>query len=289
MKILVTGGDGFIGSFLVDELRRQGNDVTVYDAHTTSVQTTEIDRSLGDPEMLEFAVNQSDQVYHLGAVVGVEYVRENLSACLFTNTIGTIMVHRFCRMHRKPVLYTSSSEVYGHSRDDHHFPTFEENQRIVYPLSKLTGELVLRTSDIKDWKIARVFNTIGPRQRAEFGMVVPKFVVRALKGLPLEVHGDGSQVRYFCHVQDTVDQLIDLMRMPPRTVTDVGDTMEVSILELAHMVKELTGSDSEIVNIEKPFGDNYGDLFRIKPSVAPSGRDLVSVLEEIIEWWKKEL
>ena len=287
MRILVTGGDGFIGTHLVNKLKALGNEVFIIDNHTTSFVSTDIDRDVCDYQQVVGVVNNVDFVFHLAATVGVSFVKENQESCL-RDIIGTMNIVDACSDAGISMIYTSSSEIYGESYNFHMFPFYEENERIVYPISKLACELCIRSSKKLDWRIARLFNTIGPGQVDTYGMVVPSFINSALHNESLIVHGNGEQIRWFAHVEDVVDQLIYLINTPYGTIEDVGDLMETSILNLAKLIISITDSNSTIKFVDKPFGDTYGDLYRVKPKVNRSNRKLESVLEEIIEWWKSE-
>lgn len=286
-RVLITGGDGFIGSHLADRLENDGYEVDVIDDHSTSVpRRSQIDEDVYDHEVVRAAVRKADFVFHLAHVVGVSYLRENLWWCIRSGLSGTEVIADACADYETPLLLASSSEVYG-ACGDHSFPRFSANERIVYPVSKLAEELIVRTDEGLDWRIARIFNTIGPRQLADYGMVVPGFIRSALKGSPLIVHGTGEQVRWFAHVEDVVGQLIRLMNGFGGVVKDVGDSMETTIMDLAGVIVKLTDSDSDIITCYKPFGSAYDDLYRVKPRVEWSGRDLDDVLKETIEWWRK--
>ena len=287
MKILVTGGDGFIGSHLCEALRKELHEVVVLDNHETSFSTTCFGNDVCNYNTVEKMIQGCGFVFHLAHVVGVAMVRSRLWDTVRYGLEGTLIVVDVCVDYGVPMLLASSSEVYGPNRD-HSFPWYSMNSRMVYPVTKLAQELIVRTDEELDWRIARIFNTIGPRQLADYGMVVPSFVRAALRGDDLIVHGSGTQVRWFAHVKDTVAQLIDLMYQSSGVVRDVGDSIECSINDLAELIIKMTGSNSKIAHVAKPFGDSYGDLYRVKPVVGfKSTKTIEGLLEDVITWWKQ--
>ena len=274
---LITGGAGFIGSHLVDLLLARGERVLVIDdlstgrlvnlaAHADHPALTVTVGSIRDAARLDALVAGADRVFHLAAGVGVRLLAERPAAMLEDNVCGTAAVLASCAAHRKPVLVASSSEVYGKST---RLPQEEEADVVLgpphqlrwsYACSKAVGEY-LALAHGRDHGlrvvVARFFNTVGPRQRGRYGMVIPRFVRQALAGDPLTVYGDGRQTRCFCHVQDTVAAAAALLETPGAAgqVVNVGSAERVTILELARIVKTLAGSRSEIVHL--PFEDAY--------------------------------
>lgn len=268
---LVTGGSGFIGSHLSELLPADGWEVLALD--DLSTRSPENVSHLSDrrdfhltvesvlsPSVVSELVHKCDVVFHLAAAVGVRLIVERPDHTLLTNVRGTEKVIEYAGWFGKPVLIASSSEVYGdHPGED--LPLFEDARRIYGPTtakrwayadSKAMDEfLALARHEEEGLRcvIARLFNTVGPRQSSEYGNIIPRFVQSALAGEPLEVHGDGSQTRCFCHVKDVVGALHGLMADEDTTgkIYNVGSTEVVTILELAQRVLAATGSSSELV------------------------------------------
>jgi UDP-glucose 4-epimerase len=279
-KALVTGGAGFIGSHLSERLLDSGWEVFALDDLSTSTRENVahlLDRrdfhlvvdSVLSPSVVNELVHKCDVVYHLAAAVGVRLIVEHPVRTMVTNVQGTENVLDHASRFGKRVLIASSSEVYGDHREER--PLQENDRRIygpttarrwLYADSKAMDEhLALayhRERDL-DCVIVRLFNTVGPRQSGEYGMVIPRFVERALTGEPLEVHGDGAQTRCFCHVQDTIRALTGLTNESDVSgeIFNVGSSERIRILDLAQRVLALTNSDSEITFI--PYDQVYGD------------------------------
>jgi nucleoside-diphosphate-sugar epimerase len=280
MKSLITGGAGFIGSHLSEILLADGEEVFVLDDLSTG--SVENIRHLRDnprfrfvidsvlhPAIVNELVNKVDVVYHLAAAVGVKTIVEQPVRTLRVNLGGTETVLAACRQFDKPVLVASTSEVYGDHRSE--TPLSETSRRIygattqkrwAYADSKAMDEflaLAYHEEHGLDAVIVRLFNTVGPRQTGMYGMVIPRFVERALSGAAIEIYGDGEQTRCFCHVQDTIRALRDLMTDLSRAsgeIFNVGANNQISILGLAQRIKRLTGSTSPLVHI--PFDEVYG-------------------------------
>jgi len=267
-QVLVTGGAGFIGSHLVERLLRDGCRVAVVDDCSTGsldnltavihqaglrVWTEKISAC----KELDQLVRESACVYHLAAAVGVELVLRNPVGSLQTNVHETEAVLQAASRHQVPVLLTSTSEVYGRSTA----ADFSEGDDLLlgppqvgrwgYACSKLFDEfLALAYANERSLPvvIARLFNTVGPRQTGRYGMVLPRFIAAAQAGRPLRVYGDGSQTRCFCHVDDAVEALVRLQQCPAARgqVFNVGTTDEISMLNLAHLVIEVLNSKSRV-------------------------------------------
>ena len=292
----MTGGAGFIGSHLSELLLADGWEVFVLD----DVSTGSLDNiahlrerpdyhlvleSVLAPAIVNELVNKVDVVFHLAAAVGVRLIVEQPVHTMVTNVQGTEIVLDCCSRFGKRVLVASSSEVYGDHREER--PLVETDRRIygpttekrwLYADSKAMDEFLAlgyHQERELDCVIARLFNTVGPRQSGRYGMVIPRFVEKALSGEPLEIHGDGSQTRAFCHVQDTIRALKGLVDADEHSgaIFNVGSTERLSISELAQRVLELTGSDSEIVHI--PYDEVYGlgieDTLHREPSIEKIG------------------
>jgi UDP-glucose 4-epimerase len=290
-RVLITGGAGFIGSHLAEALTAGGQEVFVLDDLSTGSLANIaglrdhpafhfIQASIRDAAALESALRRVDFVYHLAAAVGVDLVVKSPVYTIEDNVRGTEEVLAAAAERGVGVLVTSTSEVYGKSerecfREDDDLligpPTFG---RWSYACSKLLDEFLA----LAYWRekqlpvfIARLFNTVGPRQTGRYGMVVPRFVQAALRDEPITIHGDGKQTRCFCHVSDVVRALAELPRQPRAVgqVYNIGSTEEISILELARRVKQLTESRSELrlVPYEQAYAKGFEDMRRRVPSV----------------------
>jgi len=303
MRYLVTGGAGFIGSHLCDELIGAGEEVRALD----DLSTGSIDNirhlkgnsrfdytrgSAGNPSVVAELVEWADVVFHLAAVVGVELVVESPVRAIETNVHCTEVVLGQAGKRKKPVFIASTSEVYGRStdvpfREDGDLvlgPTFKG--RWSYACSKAVDEFLA----IAYWKerqlptvVGRLFNTVGPRQTGRYGMVIPSFVDQARSGRPITVHGDGTQQRCFCHVKDVVTALVELMQRDDvyGEIFNIGSSEEISIAELAELVRTVTGSDSEIVLV--PYDEAYEGGFEDMPRRIPD----ISKIREVIGWTPK--
>jgi UDP-glucose 4-epimerase len=279
-KALVTGGAGFIGSHLAQWLLDGGWEVyALDDLSTGSVANVAelrenprfhlVVESVLSPGVVSELVFKCDAVWHLAAAVGVRLIVEQPGRTLLTNVQGTETVLEYCARFDKPVLVTSSSEVVGDHPAERQ-PLREDTRRIYGPTtakrwayadSKALDEfLALALHEERDLRvvIARLFNTVGPRQSGEYGMVVPRFVGAALAGEPLEVHGDGNQTRCFCHVHDTVRALVALLQDGGLwgEIYNVGSTESLTINELAERVLALTDSCSPLTYV--PYAQVYG-------------------------------
>jgi len=314
-KALVTGGAGFIGSHLSELLLDEGWEVFALDdvstgsnrnvAHLTDRPDFHlVVESVLSPSIVSELVHKCDVVYHLAAAVGVRLIVEQPVHTMVTNVQGTETVLEYCTKFHKRVLIASSSEVYGDHRDER--PLSENDRRVYGPVterrwlyadSKAMDEFLAlgfhQERDL-DCVIARFFNTVGPRQQGQYGMVIPRFVGRALTGDPLEVHGDGMQTRSFCHVSDTIRAVYDLMddREISGEIFNIGSAERVSILDLARRVLDLTGSKSELEFIphDEVYGLGVEDVLHREPSIEKIGgaigwaptRTLDDILADVI-------
>ena len=289
MRVLITGGAGFIGSHLADAYLQRGDEVLVIDdlstgtfenirhLKTNSRFSYTIDSVHNQPVTAEL-VDQSDVVVHLAAAVGVKLIVESPVRTIETNVRGTEVVLALANKKKKKVLIASTSEVYGLSAD----VPFREDGNLVmgattkgrwsYACSKAIDEFLA----LAYWRekklpttIVRLFNTVGPRQTGRYGMVIPTFVRQALAGRPITVYGDGKQTRCFGYVGDVAGALIKLMdhRDSVGQVFNIGSTEEISIVDLAKKVKDLTGSKSEIVFM--PYDEAYEEGFEDMPRRVP--------------------
>jgi len=289
MRVLITGGAGFIGSHLADACIARGDEVFVVDDLSTGTLDN-LARIAGNPrfhwtagsvrdsDMIEELVEGCDVIFHLAAAVGVKLIVESPVRTIETNVRGTEVVLAAASRHHKRVLIASTSEVYGLSeqvpfREDGNLVMGATNKgRWSYACSKAIDEF-LALAYHREKKlpaiIVRLFNTVGPRQIGRYGMVVPTLVAQALAGKPLTVYGDGKQTRCFGFVGDVIRSLLLLMAHPgaPGEVFNIGTTEEVSITRLAERVLALTGSRSEIVYV--PYGEAYEEGFEDMPRRVP--------------------
>jgi UDP-glucose 4-epimerase len=308
---LITGGAGFIGSHLSELLLDRGVEVYVLDDLSTGSERNVAhlrDRpgfhlvvdSVLKSSVVNELVHRCDVVYHLAAAVGVRLIVEEPVHTLVTNIQGTENVLDHCNRFGKRVLVASTSEVYGDRREPEALA--EESKRMygpttarrwAYAESKALDEflaLAYHQERGLDCVIVRLFNTVGPRQSGQYGMVIPRFVASALAGRPLEIYGDGTQSRCFCHVQDTIRALVDLMdaRGISGEIFNVGSTERVTINELARRVVTITGSSSQFVSV--PYNEVYGqgieDMLHRQPAIEKVneaiGWEPTRTLEEIL-------
>jgi UDP-glucose 4-epimerase len=323
MNILITGGAGFIGSHLAEAHLKQGDDVYIIDdlstgsmdniQHLTSDNQyqnrlfTHINTILNHDLMMEL-VGICDCVYHMAAAVGVQYILDNPLESIHTNIQGTEKVLGLCNKFKKKVLLASTSEVYGKHM---HAPLVETDNIIYgpsskfrwsYAASKLMDEFTAlayhRTKGLKV-TIARLFNTVGPRQTGTYGMVIPRFVGQALKNEPITVYGDGTQTRTFTHVTDVVGALMALMDNEGSLgeVFNIGGTEETTIIDLATKIIEKTGSDSQIslIPYEEAFEKDFEDMQRRVPGIEKiqnlvgfdPKKNLEVILEDVIHYMKQ--
>ena len=291
MNLLITGGAGFIGSHLAEDQLSRGRAVHVIDDLSTG-RISNIAHLKGHPRfsytietimngaLMTELIDQADVVFHLAAAVGVRLIFERPVHTIETNIKGTeIVLERAARKDKK-VFLASSSEVYGKGES---VPFREEDDMILgpttcprwcYACSKAIDEylaLAYHKERALPVVIGRLFNTVGPRQVGQYGMVIPRFIEQALRGEPLLVHGDGRQSRTFCFVGDTIRAVSDLMDRPEAAgqVFNIGNDQEITIADLARLVVEVTGSRSEIrfVPYESVYGPQFEDLRRRVPSV----------------------
>jgi nucleoside-diphosphate-sugar epimerase len=313
---LITGGAGFVGSHLAESLLKHGWEVyALDDVSTGSLENVAhlqghpnfhlVIESVLSASVVSELVHKCDVVYHLAAAVGVRLIVEQPVHTLLTNIQGTETVLEYCTRFGKRVLVASTSEVYGDHREE--LPLQEDARRVYGPTtarrwayadSKAIDEflaLAYRDERDLDCVIVRLFNTVGPRQTGQYGMVIPRFVSNALAERPLEIHGDGTQTRCFCHVSDTIGALESLMNATGLTgeIYNVGSMERVSILELAARVLEKTGSDSklEFVSYDDVYGRGIEDMLHRIPAISKirdaigwrPTRTLDQILEDVID------
>ncbi|MBK9316705.1 MAG: GDP-mannose 4,6-dehydratase [Acidobacteria bacterium] len=292
MKVLITGGAGFIGSHLAEEHLKRGDEVYIIDDLSTGSMEN-IEHIKGLPSFHYYLdtvtnhhltaelVDLCDIIYHLAAAVGVKLIVESPVRTIETNIRGTEVVLHHAAKKRKRVLLTSTSEVYGKTEK---VPFNEEDDLVMgathkgrwsYACSKAIDEFLA----IAYWKekrvptvVARLFNTVGPRQTGQYGMVIPNFVRQALNNEPITVYGDGTQTRCFTHVNDVVGALIKLAEHPQAVgeVYNIGSAQEVSILQLAERIRDLAGSKSEITFLpyEMAYEEGFEDMLRRVPDIS---------------------
>ena len=321
MKILITGGAGFIGSHFAELSLASGHEVFVIDDLSTgSIENIEhlkpnphfhyyLD-TITNRQLLRELVDKCDMVVHLAAAVGVQLIVESPVNTIETNIYGTELVLQFANLKKKRVLLASTSEVYGKSAKER----FSEDDDLVmgattkgrwsYACSKAIDEFLA----LAYWKerklpvtVVRLFNTIGPRQTGRYGMVVPRFVRAALRNEPIHVYGTGQQTRCFTNVADVVHAL-SLLLQTERSVGEIfniGGTEQISIDALAQKIKQMTNSQSEIVYIpyEEAYAEGFEDMLRRMPDVSKLQRyigfipatTLDAMLQDVIHWVRTEL
>ena len=296
MKILITGGAGFVGSHLADRLINDGHEITVIDDLSTG-RYSNVEHLEGKPNfrliidtvlnaaIMEELIREADRVYHMASAVGVRLIMEQPVKTIETIFHGTDVVLSRCSKFRKRVLIPSTSEVYGKGvsvpfkEEDDLLTGATDKHRWAYACAKTLDEF-LALAHFKETRlpvvVVRLFNTVGPRQTGQYGMVVPRFVKAALNSETIEVHGDGTQSRCFGHVHDVIDGLIRVMETPAcfGQVVNLGNDAEVSINDLAKRAIELTGSKSEIryIPYDQVYGEGFEDMQRRVPSLEKAGR-----------------
>jgi UDP-glucose 4-epimerase len=313
---LITGGAGFIGSHLCDAYLKRGDEVFIIDDLSTgSFENIRhlkdnprfhytIDNVQNQPVTAEL-VDQCDVIFHLAAAVGVKLIVESPVHTIETNVHGTEVILSLANKKKKKVLVASTSEVYGLSTQ---VPFSEDGNLVMgattkgrwsYACSKAIDEFLA----LAYWRekklptiVVRLFNTVGPRQTGQYGMVIPTFVKQALSHRPITVYGDGKQSRCFCHVGDVVGALMKLMddEQAVGEVFNVGSSQEISIAELAQKVKALTNSESEIVFVpyDEAYEEGFEDMPRRVPDTSKVNRqvgfqpqvDLEGILKSVIEF-----
>ena len=316
MRVLITGGAGFIGSHLADAYLQRDCEVFVIDDLSTgkieNIQHLKGNRrfhytieSVHNQPVTAELVDQCDVVFHLAAAVGVKLIVESPVRTIETNVRGTEVVLSIANKKKKKVLIASTSEVYGLSSD----VPFREDGNLVmgattkgrwsYACSKAIDEFLA----LAYWRekklptiVVRLFNTVGPRQTGQYGMVIPTFVKQALAGRPITVYGDGKQSRCFGYVGDVVGALIGLMENDDAVgqVFNIGSNQEITILDLARRVKELTGSSSEIVFVpyDEAYEEGFEDMPRRVPDISKVGElvgfrpqmNLDGILKSVIDY-----
>ena len=303
MRILVTGGAGFIGSHLCDRLIFEGHTVTAIDDFSTGRQSnldglrsdknfSLVEGSILDVDLINSLVENVDYIFHLAAAVGVFNIVNNPLKSLLTNIRGTENIFEAANAAQVPVFLTSSSEVYGKNISD---SLKESDDRILgspltlrwsYSEAKAIDESLAFAYFVEkklETRIVRFFNTVGPRQVGAYGMVVPRFVESAINNQPITIYGDGTQTRCFAHVHDVVDAVIAIAFSENTVgkVINIGNDFEISINDLAKKIIDETGSKSnvEYVPYEVAYGDGFEDMDRRVPSL--------TLVQNLVGWQPK--
>ena len=322
MKNLITGGAGFIGSHLAEELLRRREEVVVIDNLSTGSMDN-IAHLKDDPKfschidtimngnLMKKLVKDCDRIYHMAAAVGVKYIIDNPLESLQTNVRGTeIVLDLASSLGKKKVLLASTSEIYGKDRpgkrvfreDDDRLLGSTTISRWSYSCAKAMDEFLA----LAYWRekklpviIARFFNTCGPRQTGRYGMVIPRFIKQALLGHPITIYGDGKQTRSFTYVSDAVRAIMELMRSPKAIgeIFNIGNPSAITIRELAGKIKKATNSESEIayLSYEKAYEKGFEDMRHRRPDITKIKKtigftpqvNIDGMLEKTIKYFKK--
>ncbi|MFQ5685025.1 MAG: GDP-mannose 4,6-dehydratase [Candidatus Scalindua sp.] len=320
MKVLITGGAGFIGSHLAEKYLERGDDVYIIDDLTTgtldNIKHLQEDEKYKDRlfitidniinyKVVSDLVGICDVIIHMAAAVGVQYILENPLSSITTNIRGTEIVLEICNKFRKKMLIASTSEVYG---KHNHSPLVETDNIIYGPSTKFrwsyaaaklmdefTALAYYRTKKL-EVIIIRLFNTVGPRQTGRYGMVIPRFVQQALRNEPITVYGDGTQTRTFTYAEDVVEAITKLIECSDAIgeVINIGGAEEITINNLAERVKKLTSSTSEIIFVpyDEAYTKDFEDMQRRVPSIVKVEKligwkpttNLDGILEKVIEY-----
>jgi UDP-glucose 4-epimerase len=296
MRVLVTGGAGFIGSHLADALIARGDQVIALDNFSTGSTANIkhitknfeiIDGDIRNIDLINDTIKDVDLVFHMAAALGVNTILESPLESISTNIAGSEVVLNAAANHKKRILIASTSEIYGKNPKQ---PLNEADDRVVgspqkirwsYSDAKAIEEaMAFSLNQEKGLKVttARLFNTVGPRQSAHYGMVVPRFVRSALKNEPISIYGDGTQSRVFCHVHDAIEALLALVGTDKtiNEVYNVGSTGEITIKELADQVIKETQSQSsiEFIPYEKAYAPGFEDMQRRVPDISKIKQEL---------------
>ena len=290
MRYLLTGGAGFIGSHLAEKLLLGDNAVVILDNLSTGRDSNIanirdkiefVQGNILNKELIFRLVSESDYVVHLAAALGVMKIVNNPLESMKTNLQGTELILEAADKYSKPILITSTSEIYGKNEK---VPLSEEDDRIIghplksrwsYSEAKAVDESLAYFYHLENKlsvRLVRLFNTVGPRQVGNYGMVVPRFVSAALKNEPLQVYGSGDQIRCFCHVDDAVRALLNVMNSEKSIgqVFNIGNNQQISIMGLASKIVEITNSKSQIIKVsyEEAYSEGFEDMQRRVPDIS---------------------
>lgn len=321
MKTLITGGAGFVGSHLADKLIKAGDQITVIDDLSTGryenvahLEGNENFRLIIDTvlnaNLMEELIRESDRVFHMASAVGVKLIMDQPVKTIETIFHGTDIVLGFCSRYRKRVLIPSTSEVYGKGtsvpfkEEDDILKGSTSKHRWAYACAKELDEFLA----LAFWRenklpvvVVRLFNTVGPRQTGQYGMVVPRFIKAALENEPIPVYGDGEQSRCFGHVSDVVEALVKLLETPEcfGKVINIGNPEEITIKNLAKKAVEMTGSSSEIefIPYNEVYGEGFEDMQRRVPSIEKANkligfqptRTLDDIINDVANQFREEI
>ncbi|MGI8544596.1 MAG: GDP-mannose 4,6-dehydratase [Aridibacter sp.] len=321
MKTLITGGAGFVGSHLADKLIKAGDQITVIDDLSTGryenvahLEGNENFRLIIDTvlnaNLMEELIRESDRVFHMASAVGVKLIMDQPVKTIETIFHGTDIVLGFCSRYRKRVLIPSTSEVYGKGtsvpfkEEDDILKGSTSKHRWAYACAKELDEFLA----LAFWRenklpvvVVRLFNTVGPRQTGQYGMVVPRFIKAALENEPIPVYGDGEQSRCFGHVSDVVEALVKLLETPEcfGKVINIGNPEEITIKNLAKKAIEMTGSSSEIeyISYDEVYGEGFEDMQRRVPSIEKANkligfqptRTLDDIINDVADQFREEI
>jgi UDP-glucose 4-epimerase len=290
VRYLLTGGAGFIGSHLAEKLLLGDNAVVILDNLSTGRDSNIanirdkiefVQGNILNKELIFRLVSESDYVVHLAAALGVMKIVNNPLESMKTNLQGTELILEAADKYSKPILITSTSEIYGKNEK---VPLNEEDDRIIghplksrwsYSEAKAVDESLAYFYHLENKlsvRLVRLFNTVGPRQVGNYGMVVPRFVSAALKNEPLQVYGSGDQIRCFCHVDDAVRALLNVMNSEKSIgqVFNIGNNQQISIMGLASKIVEITNSKSQIIKVsyEEAYSEGFEDMQRRVPDIS---------------------
>jgi UDP-glucose 4-epimerase len=321
MKVLITGGAGFIGSHLSEKLLKQNNQVIVIDdlstgkleniSHLLPNKNFQFVRdTVRNQQIMHILISQVDMIYHLAAAVGVKLIVHQPVHTIETNIHGSEIVLDIANKFRRPLFIASTSEVYGKSEK---MPFCEDDDTVLgstrfprwaYACSKAIDEflgLAYYHQFGLPVVLARFFNTVGPRQTGQYGMVIPRFVEKALRNEPIEIYGDGQQARCFGHVDDITDAMIKLMATPAAfgQLFNIGNNQEITIEGLADLIIETTGSHStkKFLTYEEAYGKDFDDMRRRVPSLEKVHRvigytpkhSLKDVIEDVVAYFRQKM